>query len=174
MTHTPERDAAMVAFAETLPTYLAFSETLQLVKVGFSTNVRQRLASIPSDRRDAGKMALIGWAHGGPALEAELHDRFAVAHERGEWFHPHPSMADFIEEECEAGDPPIIANAEFRISTRGYWAARGRLGATEESERVVFTFPDGRAFRTREVIVPNDAGALFRHRVLAGDPERVA
>lgn len=153
-----DRDEAYVAYASTLPTYFAFSEALNLVKIGFSSNVRQRLGTIITDRPEAGRLSLIGWSIGGPALEQELHTRFAASHERGEWFHPTAEMADFLDEEGEEGEPPIMSNGPYRISARGYWAARGRLATTEYQERVVFDFGDGRQLRAREFVRPELAG----------------
>lgn len=151
--HAPERDEAYVAYAETIPVYFAFSESLRLVKIGFSTNIRQRLASIPSDRRAAGPMCLIGWLPGGPRVEAELHDRFASHAEKGEWFYPAPDMADFLDEEGETDEPPVLSNGPFQVSSRGYWAARRRLALAESVERVVHDFGGGRTFRTRELVI---------------------
>ncbi len=147
--HTPERDQAYVEFAETLPAYFAYSESLDLVKIGFSSNVRQRLTAIPVDRRDAGKLVLIGWQVGGPRLESELHDLFSTAHESGEWFHAVPSIAEYIEDEGDEGEPPII-QGEFRVTTKGYWSARNRLAMAEASDRVVKDFGGGLVFRASE------------------------
>lgn len=153
-----ERDEAYVAFAETLPIYFAYSEALRLVKIGFSSNVRQRLMTIRSDRPDAGKLALVGWAIGGPRLEAEIHELFAPFRERGEWFTPAPSMADWLDENGEDDEPPIMSSGPFRVSSRGYWAARSRLATTIYEERVVVDFGDGRQLRAREFIQPELAG----------------
>lgn len=150
--HTPERDEAFVAYAETLPVYFAFSEALKLVKIGFSSNVRQRLTTIPTDRQGAGRMVLIGWMLGGPRVEAQMHDRFAVDVDRGEWFRPTPFMADLIDEDGEEGEPPVLSSGEFRVTSRAYWAARRRLAMTAPVERVVHDFGDGRTFRTVELI----------------------
>lgn len=153
-----ERDEAYVAFADTLPIYFAHSESLQLVKIGFSSNVRQRFMTIRTDRPDAGKVALIGWAIGGPRLEAELHERFIKHRERGEWFKPAPEMADWLDDNGEDGEPPIMSGGPFRVSSRGYWAARSRLATTVYEERVVVDFGDGRQLRAREFVQPELVG----------------
>ena len=74
-----ENDEAMVAFAASLPVYFAFSESIALVKIGFSVNVQQRLHTIPSDRRDAGRMVLVGeWLeHPGRCRRRSRHARHA-------------------------------------------------------------------------------------------------
>lgn len=158
MNNDLDRDEAYVAFAQTLPTYFAYSESLKLVKIGFSSNVRQRLMTIRSDRPEAGKVSLIGWALGGPQLEAELHELFSAVRERGEWFTPTPAMADWLDDNGEDDEPPIMTGGPFRISARGYWAARARLATTVYEERVVVDFGDGRQLRAREFIRPELAG----------------
>lgn len=147
MSHTPERDRAYVEFAATLPTYFAYSVDLELVKIGFSSNVLQRLGTIKTDRPDAGRILLIGWRLGGPLVEAELHEMFSEYRERNEWFHPHASMAEYIDDEGCEGAPPVLSGGEFRITARGYWAARRRLAMVEMEERVVHDFGNGLAFR---------------------------
>ena len=167
--HTPERDEEYVAYADTLPTYVAFSEALSLVKIGYSTNVRQRLGSLITDRPNAKRLELVGWAFGGPRLETELHERFAHAHEKGEWFHPVPEMADFIEEEGEEGEPPVFANGPFRVNTKGYWSARRRLAGATRVERVVWDFGGDRALRATSLVNHLDIEAL-----IAGEPSKAA
>lgn len=162
--HSPERDQAYVEHAETLPVYFAYSEALKLVKIGFSSNVRQRLGSLVTDRPDCGRMFLIGWVLGGPRLEAELHDQFADFHEQREWFYPSPAMAEFIDEEGEEGDPPVLSSGPYRISTRAYWAARRRLAMVTTVEEVVHDFGNGLAFRTQRRVsdlqLPNSVVGL--------------
>lgn len=160
MTHTPDRDRAYIEYAATLPTYFAYSRALQLVKIGFSSNVRQRLISLKTDRPDAGEIVLIGWKEGGPLLEAELHEAFSLHRERNEWFHPHPSMAEYIDDECNEGEPPVMSNGEFRVSARGYWAARRRLAMVEMKEQVIHDFGNGLEFRALLPVISDPALAL--------------
>ncbi|WP_167131961.1 GIY-YIG nuclease family protein [Paramicrobacterium chengjingii] len=158
MTADFDRDEAYVAYADTLPAYFAYSSALELVKIGFSSNVRQRLVTIRSDRPEAGKIALLGWAIGGPQLEAELHERFSEHREHGEWFLPAAEMADWLDDNSEEGEPPIMSSGPFRVSGRGYWAARAHLATTSYQERVVVDFGDGRQLRVREFVKPDLVG----------------
>jgi hypothetical protein len=41
-----------------------------------------------------GRLRLLGLARGGPALEAQFHQRFAEARKRGEWFAPVQPLLD--------------------------------------------------------------------------------
>jgi hypothetical protein len=163
MTENNDQDEAMIAFANTLPVYFAFSESDRLVKIGFSINIRLRLRSILSDTQVRGPLALIGWLPGGPNIEAELHRLFAKNHHHGEWFEPSPDMATFIDAECSDGEPPVIVNGQFRVTTSGYWAARRRVDGVE-MERVVHRFPDGRTFTTRERVVTENHPLLTKAR----------
>lgn len=150
--NTPERDRRYIEFADTLPVYFAYSETTHEVKIGFSSNVRSRIATLNSEGQWDGrrKVVLVGWLLGGPRVEAELHEMFADTRNQGEWFTPTPAMADVIAEFGGKGEPPIMKHPEFRVLTIGYWAARKRLDRVIREERVVHDFGDGVAFVTVE------------------------
>jgi len=55
-----------------------------LVKIGFSEQIRQRLSHIVSS--SPVPVEFVGYMPGGKDLEAHLHDRFASQHFAGEWF----------------------------------------------------------------------------------------
>jgi hypothetical protein len=61
------------------------------VKIGYTAWLDSRLALL---RKEVGRLRLLGLTRGGPALEAELHRRFAMARKRGEWFAPVQPLLD--------------------------------------------------------------------------------
>lgn len=145
---TIEEDQAYVKYAETLPVYFAFAESAKLVKIGFSSNVRQRIRSLSGDvGLGYGPFVLLGWCIGGPDREVQLHNQFENARVHGEWFTPVPAMADFLASECEDSEPPIRSHQTFRVSTSAYWAARNRLDRVGASDRVLLDFGDGRVLK---------------------------
>lgn len=164
--HTPERDSAFIEFADTLPVYFAYSEEARLVKIGFSSNIRSRISNLNSysqSRGGRGRVVLVGWLIGGPALEAELHEMFDDHRVDGEWFNPSPEMAAVISEYGGTGEPPIVQHRKFRVTTTSYWGARRRLDEMTSQTRVVHTFPDGTEFVTQQdVPVPTERKSMLR------------
>lgn len=65
------------------------------IKIGFSSNVESRLRDLQCS--SAVPLRLLASIPGGPAVEAELHARFASARVHGEWFEPTEDLLVFIE-----------------------------------------------------------------------------
>lgn len=72
-----------------------FLECGEFIKIGFSRNLKGRLDALscgnPYD------VKLLVTIRGGKHIEIDLHERFADAHHRGEWFHKTPELLDFVE-----------------------------------------------------------------------------
>lgn len=65
------------------------------IKIGWSANVKQRLAAAQVDNHE--DLVLRATTPGGPALEARLHVVFHAAWIRGEWFRPVTQLVEMIE-----------------------------------------------------------------------------
>lgn len=68
------------------------------VKIGFTSNIRARLADLPHDE-------VLGVAVGGFADEKRCHDAFAHLRTAGEWFRAEPDLLAFIADVTEPYDP---------------------------------------------------------------------
>lgn len=75
--------------------YFAQAENSDLIKIGTSSNVRRRMASLSF--REKCSVSLLAFTDGSFVEEAALHARFAHLRERGEWFRPGPELAEFME-----------------------------------------------------------------------------
>lgn len=64
--------------------YFVEAPAIRLIKIGFSQDVKQRFAAI--DTGSPVDVRLLGWVPGLRAHERVLHERFASARIRGEWF----------------------------------------------------------------------------------------
>jgi len=67
------------------------------VKIGYSTNVAERLASLQT--ASPTKLELLATFPGSPRDERQLHERFAGLHSTGEWFRKTPELLAFIEQQ---------------------------------------------------------------------------
>ena len=65
------------------------------IKIGWSANVKQRLAAAQVDNHE--ELRLRATAPGGPQIEARLHTVFHTAWIRGEWFRPVAELVELIE-----------------------------------------------------------------------------
>ncbi len=65
------------------------------IKIGWSANVKQRLAAAQVDNHE--ELVLRATTPGGPALEERLHAVFQAAWIRGEWFRPVTELVELIE-----------------------------------------------------------------------------
>lgn len=73
------------------------------IKIGFSNDVRTRVAAIINGLR--GKGDLLGFMPGGRDVEKHLHRVFDADHEYGEWFRVTAKLVSFIETACTE-EPP--------------------------------------------------------------------
>lgn len=65
------------------------------IKIGWSAQVKQRLASAQVDNHE--ELILRAMVPGGPQVEARLHAVFASASLRGEWFRPVKALVELVE-----------------------------------------------------------------------------
>lgn len=65
-----------------------------LIKIGFSSNLRQRIASVIQSI--PGEVSFLGHMPGDREVEAHLHDRFGEHRFSGEWFRACPDILDAI------------------------------------------------------------------------------
>lgn len=102
----------------TVPVYFAQSVRNDEIKIGFSTNVSERLYLLGRSRLT--DMDLLGWLPGGFKVEREMHDRFkdlALGHE---WFSPAPELLEFIKTSTRHDEPNNIASPYGRMNDAGY------------------------------------------------------
>lgn len=64
------------------------------IKIGYSKNPKGRLSALQTGIPE--RLTLLGVVPGGKAREQELHREFGRTRIQGEWFHPSPSLLDFI------------------------------------------------------------------------------
>lgn len=74
------------------------------VKIGFSTNVRSRLADLPHEQ-------VLGVIPGTFADENRLHKQFAHLRTTGEWFRAEPELLEFIAKNAKPYVPPTRGSA---------------------------------------------------------------
>lgn len=71
-----------------------FIETGDLIKIGYSNDVRSRVRSVIATQREGGKF--LGCMPGDRSIEQHLHRRFAEHREYGEWFRRNPDLEAII------------------------------------------------------------------------------
>ena len=71
------------------PEFVYFIRYRDRVKIGTTTNVIKRLASLPYDE-------VLAVVNGGRDVEREWHDKYHQHRDQGEWFIPYPKMLDEI------------------------------------------------------------------------------
>lgn len=76
--------------------YFIHSEHGAVVKIGWSSNVHQRLASL--NQYSPVPLTLTATFPGGLPDERKMHERFAHLRKHGEWFAASPELMDFIAE----------------------------------------------------------------------------
>lgn len=78
--------------------YLYFIEAVNTgyIKIGRSANPDRRLAQLATGSPNA--LVILGKISGGAALESEIHRRFEVDRERGEWFRLSSDLKEFIKQ----------------------------------------------------------------------------
>lgn len=77
-----------------------FVKSGQFIKIGVATNVVRRVR-LAASSWNPHEIEPLGWIHEPDeddafTLERKLHVRFAEHRHRGEWFHAHPLLLDFI------------------------------------------------------------------------------
>lgn len=86
------------------------------IKIGTSTNIHRRLASIQKSGGvlmpaglDFPSTELVAAIHGDHRRERDLHAKFSHLHHTGEWFTEAPELTEYINELKEAGDASSAA-----------------------------------------------------------------
>lgn len=76
--------------------YFIKAETTGLIKIGCAVDPEARLRTLQTGCPD--RLALLASMAGGQGDERALHERFASARIRGEWFSPREELVRFVEE----------------------------------------------------------------------------
>lgn len=84
--------------------YVYFARFGDRVKIGFTTNVKQRMGGIPHDQ-------VLGAVPGTMADEKRCHAAFAHLRITGEWFEPGQDLMDFIAEVVKQHGTAELDNA---------------------------------------------------------------
>jgi len=98
--------------------YFAQADRQKQIKIGFSTQVENRLYLLGQSRFTT--MTLLGWVPGGPKVEREMHakfDEYSLGHE---WFEPAPELLAFIKGSTRHDEPRGVAPKYGRINDQGY------------------------------------------------------
>jgi hypothetical protein len=83
--------------------YFIQDATAHLIKIGFTVGeIADRIRALQTGN-PAG-LVLLGVAEGDKAEEGRLHQRFAAARERGEWFRPVPDLVKYVIENAGRAD----------------------------------------------------------------------
>lgn len=129
------------AYNSACPVYLAAWGD-EFVKIGYSCNVYRRIKTIQSTCPVP--VRLLGWVNGGPAVETELHHRFADSRHRGEWYRLTESIREFVENECNRGPAPVIKHFSYRYNLRDFETVE-RLITRLSSPTVDASYPQASA-----------------------------
>ncbi len=79
--------------------YFIRCQTTNLIKIGVSTSVEDRLRTLQT--ASPGKLVLLGVVkHGGVTLEEKLHERLKPHRSHGEWFRDSPELQAVIKRLC--------------------------------------------------------------------------
>jgi hypothetical protein len=78
--------------------YFVQGQTTKLIKIGISTNFKERIESIKT--LSAEQVITLGLMWGNRTIEQLLHMRFKQSHEHGEWFRPTEDILQYIKENC--------------------------------------------------------------------------
>jgi hypothetical protein len=107
-----------LAYIATIPVYFARSRRHDEIKIGFSTQVANRLYNLGNSRFTT--MDFLGWVPGGPKVEREMHAKFATTSLGREWFAPSPELLDFIDKSTYHDEPDNMASPYGRINDTHY------------------------------------------------------
>lgn len=75
--------------------YFILSSEINAVKIGFTTNVEQRLSVLQTGSPH--ELKLVKVISGSPRKEKQLHKKFAEYNIRGEWFHWNDVIKNYVE-----------------------------------------------------------------------------
>lgn len=93
-----------------------FLERGDLIKIGFSADVRTRVLQLKTSA-PPGEITFLGFMPGDREMEKHLHKKFAGQREYGEWFRSCQCMRVLIESACDVDLPgvPKVSDSRERI-----------------------------------------------------------
>ncbi len=99
--------------------YYVANHDCSLVKIGYSSNLAQRLTSLASAH---GEVALLACESGSLALEHDRHRTFAANHFEGEWFIPADDLLRFVRAlpsmvDSSRAEPPLTLRISPQAET---------------------------------------------------------
>lgn len=117
--------------------YFVHDDHSDWLKIGFSENPWGRMSKMQADC--PGELTLLAILQGGRDVEAEVHQRFASARERGEWFRFTPELRAYV---ASLPEPYRAVRAKSLAaiyaeatgvcySTANAWIVRGRVPPTK-------------------------------------------
>jgi predicted XRE-type DNA-binding protein len=113
--------------------YFATCRDIGRVKIGYASEVKRRIAGLRVSCPLELKLEAV--VEGGRGVEAALHERFASARVRGEWFTITPEIEGFISANRVAAAPQrAVANSVSRVLSQfgiSQYALADRLGVTQ-------------------------------------------
>jgi hypothetical protein len=80
--------------------YFIQQEQTNMVKIGFTSNVKKRLATLQT--ASAYPLRLLGYCVGGRELEARIHEELALSRVAGEWFNYTEQVYHAIKKYCHS------------------------------------------------------------------------
>jgi len=89
------------------------------IKIGYTENaIEKRLGNLQN--ASPRQLVVLGTLQGDKIEEHLIHKKFHMCQIRGEWFHPHEFLLDFIEENCsEYKRPALRAELSFDVFADG-------------------------------------------------------
>lgn len=106
-------------------THVYFLRVGDLIKIGYSGHVYQRLRDYPPNTE------ILGIFPGTKKVEADLHGRFRYALRKGrEWYRPAQEILDYIDDMIDHYGPPDITDIYSEPGARPVVGGRLRSGAT--------------------------------------------
>lgn len=85
--------------------YFIQQDQTNLVKIGFSHNIKRRLATLQT--ASAYPLRLLGYCVGDPQKEHAIHEELSLSRVAGEWFHYTEQVYDAIRKYCHTHDAEL-------------------------------------------------------------------
>ena len=98
--------------------YFIQGDTTKRIKIGRAASVDTRLRSLQTAFAES--LEILGTMPGERPEEIKLHNKFAFARIRGEWFQPHESLLQFIAENATPPAPLYTPEQELAAETAAF------------------------------------------------------